>query len=71
MRLLICLVCFACFALAGCGTTPTTQYRPVDGPIAGAQKPTPICSSSGSDNKQAVACAATIAITAVIHSVQE
>jgi hypothetical protein len=67
MRPLICLVCFACATVAGCAAT--TQYRPDERPTAGPQKPTASCSSSGSGG--VAACAATIAVSAVIHSVQE
>ena len=64
MRLVTCLACLACVAFAGCATT--AQNRPDDRPTAADQKPTASCSSRGGG----VACAATIAVSAVIHSVR-
>jgi hypothetical protein len=60
MRLVACL---ARAALAGCATT--AQNRPDDRPTAADQKPIASCSSNGGGG---VACAATIAVSAVIHS---
>lgn len=67
MRLFICLVGLACVTLAGCATN--THNRPDDRPTAGAQNPTASCTSSGSGG--ATACAATIAVSAIIHSVEK
>jgi hypothetical protein len=64
MRLLTCLAGLACLTLAGCATT--AQNRPDDRPTAASQKVTGYCSSSGGG----IACASMIAVSAVLHSVQ-
>jgi hypothetical protein len=58
MRFMALMVVIACAALGGCATGSTKQASN-----------SPSCSSSGG-SAQAVACAATIGVTAIIHSAQ-